>query len=126
MNLINNALIHAFKDREAGLIRIESLPAAPGRAGLRVHDNGNGIASEHLGRVFDPFFTTRLGEGGSGLGLHIVYNQITGILGGVIEVRSVVGEGTDFDIELPLIAPRAASAGSSVEAPDDPTADRPD
>ena len=107
MNLIQNALIHAFDGRDAGRIRIESVPAGPGRIGLRVSDDGNGIAPAHLSRIFDPFFTTRLGQGGSGLGLHIVYNLVTGLLGGVIEARSVPGHGAAFLLELPLIAPQA-------------------
>ncbi|MDG4597698.1 MAG: PAS domain S-box protein [Candidatus Contendobacter sp.] len=108
MNLITNALVHAFDGRERGVIRIESIPAAPGRVGLRVSDDGNGIDPAHLSRLFDPFFTTRLGQGGSGLGLHIVYNLVTGLLGGTITVHSVLGQGAEFSLELPLIAPLAA------------------
>ncbi|MDQ5910385.1 MAG: hypothetical protein QG599_2481, partial [Pseudomonadota bacterium] len=107
MNLIQNALVHAFDGRHAGCIRIESLPAGPGCLGLRVSDDGNGIAPAHLRRIFDPFFTTRLGQSGSGLGLHIVYNLVTGLLGGTIEVHSIPGHGTEFLLELPLIAPQA-------------------
>ncbi|NJM13942.1 MAG: histidine kinase, partial [Synechococcaceae cyanobacterium SM1_2_3] len=119
MNLIQNALIHAFDGRDAGRIRIESVPSGPGRIGLRVSDDGNGIAPAHLSRIFDPFFTTRLGQGGSGLGLHIVYNLVTGLLGGVIEARSVPGHGAAFFLELPLIAPQKVTAsgetGSEVD-----------
>ena len=109
MNLITNALVHAFDGRERGVIRIESIPAAPGRVGLRVSDDGNGIDPVHLSRLFDPFFTTRLGQGGSGLGLHIVYNLMTGPLGGTITVHSVLGQGAEFNLELPLIAPPAVA-----------------
>ena len=107
MNLIQNALVHAFDGRAAGCIRIDSLPAGPGHLGLRVSDDGNGIAPAHLSRIFDPFFTTRLGQGGSGLGLHIVYNLVTGLLGGTIEAHSVPGHGAEFLLELPLSAPQA-------------------
>ncbi|AFL72129.1 ABC transporter substrate-binding protein [Thiocystis violascens] len=107
MNLIQNALLHAFEGRAAGQIRIESRPAAPGHVGIRISDDGCGIDPANLGRIFDPFFTTRLGQGGSGLGLHIVYNLVTGLLGGTITVQSVPGQGTAFDIELPSIAPLA-------------------
>jgi signal transduction histidine kinase len=72
---------------------------------LTISDNGKGIAPEHLSKVFDPFFTTRLGQGGSGLGLHIVHNLVTGILGGQIRVFSVEGKGTQFVMRLPLVAP---------------------
>ncbi|KAB2929669.1 MAG: PAS domain S-box protein [Candidatus Contendobacter sp.] len=121
MNLITNALVHAFEGRERGIIRIESIPAAPGRVGLRVSDNGNGIAPAHLSRLFDPFFTTRMGQGGSGLGLHIAYNLVTGLLGGTITVRSVPGRGAEFNLELPLIAPPAAAppgeTGAEADSP---------
>ena len=57
-------------------------------------------------RAFDPFFTTRRGDGGTGLGLHIVYNLVTRRLGGRIVLSSVPGSGTTFRISLPLVAPR--------------------
>ncbi|TCT23151.1 transporter substrate-binding domain-containing protein [Thiobaca trueperi] len=109
MNLIQNALIHAFEGRTEGRIRIEAHSVVPGHVRIRVSDDGSGIDPANLGRIFDPFFTTRLGQGGSGLGLHIVYNLVTGLLGGMIEVRSVPGQGTAFDIDLPLIAPPAVA-----------------
>ena len=118
MNLIQNALVHAFDGRTAGCIRIESRPAGPGRLGLRISDDGNGIAPAHLSRIFEPFFTTRLGQGGSGLGLHIVYNLVTGPLGGTIEAHSVPGHGTEFLLELPLSAPQVK--GESDERPQRP------
>jgi signal transduction histidine kinase len=118
MNLVQNALLHAFDDREAGCIRIESQPAAPGFIIIRVSDDGNGIPPDNLDRIFDPFFTTRLGQGGSGLGLHIVYNLVTGLLGGAISVRSAPGQGTVFDLALPLIAPRAVAADFNASAAD--------
>jgi signal transduction histidine kinase len=62
-----------------------------------------------LPNIFDPFFTTRRGQGGSGLGLHIVYNIVTGTLGGRIEVASQLGHGTRFTLVLPLKAPDVAS-----------------
>jgi signal transduction histidine kinase len=55
---------------------------------LMLSDNGVGIPLEKQGRVFDPFFTTRLGQGGSGLGLYIVYNIVTSLLGGHIQLIS--------------------------------------
>lgn len=105
-NLINNALVHAFPDRPAGTVSIDANVLAVGRVEIQVRDNGCGIPPENLGRVFDPFFTTRLGQGGSGLGLNIVYNIITDVLGGSVAVQSVVGEGTCFVLNLPLNAPK--------------------
>ena len=53
-------------------------------------------------RVFEPFFTTRRGQGGSGLGMHVVYNLVTQLLKGQIHVDSSPGAGTTFDIVLPM------------------------
>ncbi|MDR0440849.1 MAG: HAMP domain-containing histidine kinase, partial [Candidatus Accumulibacter sp.] len=64
-------------------------------------DSGKGIAPENLDKIFEPFFTTARGQGGSGLGLHLVYNIVTRNLGGSIEVTSVPGEGTQFTVTLP-------------------------
>lgn len=58
-------------------------------------------------RIFEPFFTTRLGQGGSGLGLHIVHNLVTRVLGGTIEIHEVAGGGADFVLQLPVTAPAA-------------------
>ena len=65
-------------------------------------DDGRGIAPEHLGKIFDPFFTTSRDRGGTGLGLHIVYNLVTAKLQGSIDVESRLGHGTRFTIDLPL------------------------
>ena len=111
-NLINNALIHGFDQRDQGKILIsahileDSLPAS---VELMISDDGVGISSNNLGRIFDPFFTTKLGQGGSGLGLNIVYNLIVDVLGGHIRVESTPGEGTRFIIQLPLSAPSAGN-----------------
>ena len=72
---------------------------------LQVSDDGLGIPAEHLSRVFAPFFTTRLGQGGSGLGLNIVYNLVTKTLGGTVHVASTAGAGSIFSIVLTLQAP---------------------
>ncbi len=64
-----------------------------------IEDSGTGIAPEHLGKIFDPYFTTR--EDGSGLGLMMTY-RIVKEHGGDIEVKSVPGKGTAFAVSLPL------------------------
>jgi len=69
---------------------------------LTYADDGAGIPPEHLKRIFEPFFTTARAKGGTGLGLHIVYNLITQKLKGTIRCESAVGQGTKFIIELPL------------------------
>jgi signal transduction histidine kinase len=104
-NLINNALIHGLKDSTDGKIVLQVRSTREGWVQFTVQDNGAGIAPQHLDRVFDPFFTTRLGQGGSGLGLNIVYNIVTQTLGGTIRVESVQGQGARFIMNLPCIAP---------------------
>jgi len=106
-NLATNAITHGLEGQPAGEFRLEAQALGPRRVRLVCSDNGLGIAAEHLPRIFDPFFTTRLGTGGSGLGLHIVYNIVTGILGGTINVESPPGEGARFVLELPLEAPHS-------------------
>jgi signal transduction histidine kinase len=69
---------------------------------LTVEDDGVGIPAEILPRIFDPFFTTKRGRGGTGLGLHIVYNLVDQTLGGSIEAISEPGHGTSFRILLPI------------------------
>lgn len=104
MNLIQNAVLHAYAPGGPGIIRI-SAALEGAELMLEVSDFGRGIPAANLSKVFDPFYTTRLGLGGTGLGLHIVHNIVVGVLGGRIDVRSVEGEGTVFTIRLPRIAP---------------------
>jgi signal transduction histidine kinase/streptogramin lyase len=108
-NLITNSLVHAFPDGRRGHIGI-SAREEPGGIVLRYGDNGVGIPPENLRKIYDPFFTTRRGTGGSGLGMHIVYNLVTQRLGGTITATSNVGEGTIFEVRFPAQAARAVAA----------------
>ncbi len=101
-NLVMNSVVHAFEPDSTGRIQITVRPTATGLS-LVYADDGSGIRPEVLPKVFDPFFTTRRGMGGSGLGLHIVYNLITQQLGGSIHAVSTPGEGTEFQIEIKSI-----------------------
>ena len=65
-------------------------------------DDGKGIPDELRKRIFDPFVTTKRGQGGSGLGMHLVYNLVTQALNGSITVESKTGEGVKFDIIFPV------------------------
>lgn len=117
-NFINNALIHAFQGRDSGCISIRaSVDPAEQIAVMEVEDDGIGVEAEYLSAIFDPFFTTKLGQGGSGLGLHIVYNIVTGVLGGSISVESVFGRGTKFVLKMPLFAPNGSSAHNPEQKP---------
>ena len=72
-----------------------------GFARIEVADNGQGIAPEHLERIYDPFFTTKAARKGTGLGLSVTYG-IVREHGGSIEVESRPGAGSRFRVELPL------------------------
>ncbi len=104
-----NAITHAFQGHTSPRITITAAALGPDRVAMNVADNGQGIAPELLPRIFDPFVTTRMGRGGTGLGLHIVHNLVFSTLGGSVGVKSQVGEGTEFQLELPLIARRRSS-----------------
>jgi signal transduction histidine kinase len=108
-NLVLNSLSHGFDGIEQGRIEIEVQREGQSLR-LRYRDNGRGIAPEHLPKIFDPFFTTKRGLGGSGLGLHVVYNLVTQTLGGTIECRSTPGEGVSFEVDLPIRPPLRAAA----------------
>ncbi|WP_290808535.1 HAMP domain-containing sensor histidine kinase [Ferrovibrio sp.] len=104
-NLLMNTLQHAYDGRaEPGIIHIAVTVPREGRVVLEFRDDGKGIAADDLPRVFDPFFTTKRGTGGTGLGLHIVYNLVSQVLGGTIAVSSRPGEGTRFTISFPQTA----------------------
>ncbi len=106
-NLIGNALLHAFDGRENGVVSLNVRRLDDTQVELTVSDNGSGIPTANLARVFDPFFTTKFGQGGSGLGLNIVYNLVTDMMGGDLKVDSPPGQGARFTITLPLVAPAA-------------------
>jgi signal transduction histidine kinase len=78
---------------------------------LEFADDGRGMAPEVAAHAFDPFFTTTLGRGGSGLGLYIVYNLVTGPLGGEIRLRSTPGAGTRYQLYIPRSAPAPEMKG---------------
>lgn len=109
INLVHNALLHAFDGREEGEVCIVGRAEDGDQVTLRFADDGAGIPEEVLGKIFDPFFTTRMGRGGSGLGLNIVHGIVTEILGGSIAVSSKLGAGTTFSLRLPVSAPQYAS-----------------
>jgi len=100
-NFCQNTMLHAFKDREIGHITITCCQR-DNLVEIVFADDGIGISKENLERIFDPFFTTSRHQGGTGLGLHIVYNLVTQKLRGNISVNSTEGLGTRFTLLLPL------------------------
>ncbi|GGX35135.1 ATP-binding protein [Undibacterium squillarum] len=99
-NLVNNAVIHGLSELPQGQVTVAATQISDQEVQITVTDNGRGIPPENMQRIFEPFFTTRLGHGGSGLGLHIVYNNVTQILQGKIRVQSEPG-CTVFTLNLP-------------------------
>ncbi len=100
-NLVMNSLLHAYQTGEKGHLAFD-IHVNNGQLNFEYYDDGRGIPPENVGKIFNPFFTTRRGDGGSGLGLHIIYNLVTQRLNGTIHCESEVGVGTKFIIELPL------------------------
>jgi len=103
-NLVMNSLIHAFDEDEAGDIRIDANLSGQ-NAHIHYSDSGKGVSPEVLNRIFDPFYTTKRGSGGSGLGMHIVYNLATKKLGGSVVCESAPGQGISVHLTVPLSQP---------------------
>jgi signal transduction histidine kinase len=108
-NLFLNAANHAFPNGQSGTITIAAKLRANDDIEIIFADNGAGMTPDVQRQAFDPFFTTRRNEGGTGLGLHIVYNLVTQQFGGRMMVESKLGQGTTFRI----IMPRAAAGGAN-------------
>jgi signal transduction histidine kinase len=101
-NLISNARDHAFPDGRAGHLALRVSRLRDDRVCIAFSDDGVGILPEHMPKVFDPFYTTGRDRGSTGLGLHIIYNLVTGTLGGRIDLDSRPGAGTTVRIEIPM------------------------
>ncbi|MDB5919622.1 MAG: sensory box protein [Massilia sp.] len=114
--LFENSLAHAFSDERGGAVRIAAAMAGGDLVAISVEDDGAGMTPKVQARVYDPFFTTRMGTGRSGLGLHVAHNIVSNILGGRIELRSAPGHGACFTLVLPLAAPPgpAPAAGGAL------------
>jgi len=104
INLVINAYLHAFEGRSDGVLVI-SAQVTTNQVELQIKDNGVGMLPDQVARLFEPFFTTKQGRGGTGLGMAIVSNLVSKILGGQIEVRTEAGIGTQFNVRLPLQSP---------------------
>lgn len=109
-NLIENSIKHGFTSIKHGIITI-NVKLMYNNIIITVQDNGVGIPDENINQIFDPFFTTKMGEGGTGLGLHIVYNIITSILGGKVHAESDKN-GCRFIVDIPLKAPNKSENNS--------------
>jgi signal transduction histidine kinase/tetratricopeptide (TPR) repeat protein len=104
-NLIDNSLLHGFQGyTEEGIMRIKvEYQATSNQVTITYSDNGKGIPQEVLPKIFDPFFTTKQAQGGTGLGMHIVYNLVTQKLGGEITCQTTNTGGAEFRLVMPLV-----------------------
>ena len=105
-NLIMNSLVHGFEGVSAGNMRITVNTEHDGEQDylrIRYNDDGIGIEATKLEHLFDPFYTTKRNQGGSGLGTHIVRNLIKQTLKGDIKAYSEVGNGLTYEFSFPVI-----------------------
>jgi PAS domain S-box-containing protein len=109
-NLFLNSVAHAFPDGKPGAVDIQVRESGKDNVEILFSDNGCGMSLDVRRRAFDPFFTTRRDQGGTGLGLHIVYSIVTNRLGGRLDLDSEPGGGTRIQIILPRIAPLEQAA----------------
>src|SRR5471030_286030 len=101
-NMVVNSLVHGFVDGQCGKIKISG--KVDGEfVEFDYSDDGAGMDSSTLAQLFDHFFTTKRGSGGSGLGAHILYNLVTGALGGTIKVVSAPGMGLHYKLRFPKV-----------------------
>lgn len=105
-NLLINSLDHGYEAGKSGKILIQVKQKGSSHLTILYKDNGKGISEDVYQQIFEPFYTTRRGEGGSGLGMHIVHNLVVGPLGGQIEILDS-SNGATFLITLPLSAPES-------------------
>lgn len=102
-NLVINSLIHAFDDGQNGNIKF-AIKKDKYNLTIVYSDDGKGIPKENVKKIFEPFFTTKRNQGGSGLGMHIIYNIVTQKLSGKIDCETGVNKGVVFTITIPLYA----------------------
>ncbi|KTG29946.1 ATPase [Idiomarina sp. WRN-38] len=102
MNLIINSMVHAFDGRDQGQVDISFQLMNDNELEIVYTDNGCGVDADISRKIFDPFVTTKRGSGGSGLGLHLVYNLVTQVLGGNIHFFSEEDNGVEFIIRFPV------------------------
>ncbi len=100
-NFVVNSLNHGFEQTQEGHIYLHMEMVGKDLL-FEYKDNGQGMNQDELEKLFDPFYTTKRGQGGSGLGAHIVYNLVTGLLNGNIKASSQPGMGLQYQIRIPI------------------------
>jgi signal transduction histidine kinase len=112
-NLFLNVVVHAYPDGRAGTLSVSARAVGRNDVEITIADDGVGMAEDVRIRAFDPFFTTRRDHGGTGLGLHIIFNIVTQSLGGRLAMDSALGRGTTFRIRIPRHARVTAAAAAT-------------
>jgi len=110
-NLVMNSLIHGFADGRPGEISIK-VEQAGENVVLTYRDTGIGMDREQKERIYDPFYTTTRGSGGTGLGMNIVFNLVTQTLKGSILLETSPGQGAVFMLTLPKDPDRVSNLSS--------------
>jgi signal transduction histidine kinase len=100
-NMINNSIIHGLNNIEKGYMKITVIKEVNSFI-ICYQDNGKGLSADQVKMLFEPFYTTKRGSGGSGLGTHVIYNLVTSTLNGKIAVQSEPNKGLRYDISIPL------------------------
>jgi len=111
-NMVVNSLVHGFERDQPGNIRIRAWLEDDDMVAFEYGDDGAGMDADTLSKLFDPFFTTKRGSGGSGLGAHILYNLVTGSLGGSLRADSSPGKGLQYQLRFPRRTRKAELAAA--------------
>jgi ligand-binding sensor domain-containing protein/signal transduction histidine kinase len=114
-HLVGNSIAHGFDAGQQGQMRIDVT-----RQGEMIEmiyrDDGIGMPAEVAVHAFEPFVTTRRSSGATGLGLHVVYNLVTRVLGGSIDLQTAPGAGCVFVLRFPLHAPQRGEPAAAETA----------
>ncbi len=104
-NLLLNSIAHAFPGGKGGTVDVKAQASGHDHVEIVFSDDGCGMSLDVRRKAFDPFFTTRRDQGGTGLGFHIVHSIVTNCLGGRLNLDSEPNQGTKMQILLPRVAP---------------------
>lgn len=103
-NLVMNSLVHGFDCKESGNIKVSLKQTAEGDAQMSYSDNGKGMDKNTLDNIYEPFFTTKRGEGSTGLGMNIVFNLVNQQLKGKLSVNSELDKGIQVTLQMPSLS----------------------
>ena len=95
--MIINSILHGFEGINSGQITIK-ISEHNKTVTINYEDNGIGMPNDKLPSLFEPFYTTKANNGGTGLGTHIIHSLVTDTLNGEISVRSDEGSGLHYTI----------------------------